>query len=164
LEQELRIMSLNDKADHLKMFGLSKLVEELTNTEAEYEKLLREQKDFRSLNMDNLSGARGTDSIRVGTIRAQLSGQIPTEINGKKATEADKKSWLERQETENKEFADAIRDQRMAGIVLGDFDVRIKVMELHFQNTRSIISIRIAQVNFFSAANYHLIKTEEVKS
>lgn len=139
-------MTKDEKLNLLASFKTGELVAKLKEAEEEYVKLLSEQGKSRAETISYLKGSRGTDSEAVAAIEDNLFLRAPAEINGKKATEADRKAWLSRQRTENKELADAINKQRMAEVIAGDFDVRIKVAEIQMQNCRSIISLRTAQL------------------
>ena len=145
-----RTMTIQEKIGFMGPFKTGELIESIKKTETEYEEVLREQSKFMIDKGAYVSGTRGANSEAVKRIEADLTMEIPETINNKKATADDKKAWLARQKTENKELADAYQNQRMADIVAADFEIKVKMNEVRIANIRAIMSFRASQFAFFA--------------
>lgn len=156
-----RSMTIEEKRALLQGLGTKQLMDNITKAEGELETLLKSQAMFRQESAQFIKGARSSTCDTVEAIEAKLALETPAEIGGKKTTETDKKAWLERQKTDNKELAAAYDKQKMADVVAADFDVKIKMAEIRLNDLRAILSLRVSQITFFAGDCRITINTEE---
>ncbi|MFH1031089.1 MAG: hypothetical protein V1767_00760 [Chloroflexota bacterium] len=145
-----KLMTIQEKAEFMMAFKPGELLAKLTSAEKEYRELLTAQSKFRMDNASYVKGARGGNSEAVEDIEVQLVA--PAEIDGKKATDASKKTWLDRQKIDNKELAAAYNQQKVTEITTSDYEIRIKVCEVTMTNIRSMLALRTSQFAFFAGA------------
>lgn len=68
----------------------------------------------------------------------------------KSLTENDKKAWLERQRTENKELSEAIAKQRQVAFLLDDWQIKVEMAKKRLESTKAVLALKIAQIRFLS--------------
>ena len=146
----VRSMTVDEKRALLQGLGTKQLVDDIKKAEVELETSLREQSKLRTEQVQYLKGARSNSCEAVDLIESKLTMEIPAEINGKKATESDKKAWLSRQKTENKDLNEAYTKMKMAEVLLADLEIKQKMAEVHLNDLRNILSLRVAQITLFA--------------
>ena len=126
------------------MFGFKpgELLTDLKKSEEEYHDLLDEQYKFKLESSRFISGRSDSEAVR--DIGVMLNP--PADLK----TEAAKKTWIDRQKVENKELAEAYNTQRITDIKASDFEIRLKVLEMHMTNLRSQLAFRTSQFAYFA--------------
>jgi len=126
------------------------LIEKIHQYEDELEAALREQASFKDLNREYLTSGSSSDCQEVKRILAELAAQGP-DTEGKKLTAAEREAWLQRQRTENNELSAAINKQKSIAFLAENNEIKIEMAKQRLQNTRAILALKTAQLNFLSS-------------
>lgn len=147
----LRSMTIIEKTDLIKALGTAQLIKDIHAAEEELQKLQDEELQFRSKSGEYLPGKSSSDCDAIKLIEAELVIQAPVDPDSKKAMTVDaRKAWIERQRTENKDLAEAVKKQRMAEFTSGDFAIKIESARTKLTDLRAILGLRTAQITFLA--------------
>ncbi len=129
-------------------FG-STLVKDIQKLEDELEAALKAEKKDRMENQEYLTSGVSSDCKAVKRFEAELILTAPKK-NEKAMNSEETKSWMERQRTENKAFADIISKQKMASFLIEDHQIKIDMARTRLNGLRSILALRTAQISFLA--------------
>jgi len=155
-----RSMNILEKRDLIVSLNTKGLIDSINEAEANLEKTLREELDFRSKNGDYLPG-RSDDCQAVKKRLNELAMQVPKNSEGKKMTADETKAWLEKQRTEDKELAEAMQKQKMAEFIAGDYTIKIEMLRAKLSDCRAVLALRTAQITFFAGDVRTILPLEE---
>lgn len=144
-----RSMDIYEKRALLQALGTAELVTSIAKAEKDLELALQEESRLRSEHQELLAG-RSDDCEAVKRAMAEIMLACPAEENGKKWTETDKKNWLLRQRTTDKQLAEIINKQRMAQVVIEDVGIKVEMGRARLADLRQILALRVAQISFFA--------------
>ena len=65
---------------------------------------------------------------------------------GKNTIERD--AWITRQRVDNKELNGAILKQREVAFLIEDFRIKVEIAKKKLENSKTVIALRTAQINF----------------
>lgn len=142
-------MEIDEKLKILKSLDTKDLIAKIHQYEAEFEKTLAGQADFKSQNHQFLGSG---DCQEIKRILAELAAHAPeTNKAGKKMTLADKEVWLQKQRTENKELSEAIQKQRMVAFLIDDHEIKVEMARRRLASTVAIMALRTQQIAFLAS-------------
>jgi hypothetical protein len=141
-------MEIEEKLRVLKSLDTKSLIEKLHQYEAELQKEMTDEADFKNSNHGYLGSG---DCQEVKRILAELATQAPeTNEAGKKMTAADKEAWLLRQRKENKELSDTIAKQRQVAFLVDDHQIKVEMAKKRLEGARAVLALKTAQINFLA--------------
>ena len=142
-------MEIDEKLKILKSLDTKDLIAKIRQYEAEFEKALAGQADFKSQNHQFLGSG---DCQEIKRILAELAAHAPeTNEAGKKMTLVDKEAWLQKQRTENKELSEAIQKQRMVAFLIDDHEIKVEMARRRLASTVAIMALRTQQIAFLAS-------------
>ena len=142
-------MELDEKLKILKSLDTKDLIAKIRQYEAEFEKALAGQADFKSQNHQFLGSG---DCQEVKRILAELAAHAPeTNESGKKMTLVDKEAWLQKQRIENKELSEAIQKQRQVSFLLDDHEIKVEMARRRLAIVMAITALRTQQIAFLAS-------------
>lgn len=133
----------------LRGLDTKKLVNQIHEAEAAFEKIMIAEADFKAQSHDYLGLG---DCQEVKRILAELSMEAPeTNDIGKKLTVPDKEKWLLRQRKENKELNDAISKQKQVTFLVEDYRIKVEMAKRRLESLKAILALKTAQINFLAS-------------
>ncbi len=142
-------MEIDEKLKILKSLDTKDLIAKTHQYEAELEKAMTEQADFKAQNHGYLGSG---DCQEVKRILAELAAQTPgTNEAGKKMTVADKEAWLQKQRTESKELSAAVQKQRMVAFLIDNHEIQVEMARRRLAGATAVLALKTAQINFLAS-------------
>lgn len=137
-----------EKLRFLQSLGTQELIKRLDDSLSALGAILN-QKAHLEKDWSGFLASPGQDCREVKQKLAELSAGAP-EFNGtgKKATVAERESWLLTQRTQNPDLKALIDKQGQASVMMEDNRIAMELAREKLANTRAVLALRTAQVTY----------------
>lgn len=136
-------MKTNEKIILLKVRNTATLEKRLTELENALEEAMKKEALLRNENVGFMASA-GSDCAEVKRIEAELL----VVAEGRNDTE--RKAWLTRQRTENKELAAAVQKQRATAFSVDNCRIDVEMAKKRLESIKAVLGLKTAQINFLA--------------
>ena len=147
LEEKYR----NKKIQALKNLDTKGLIKMLPELELALEQALRNEVNFRNLNIGYCSSST-SDCAEVKRISAELAIKGMLREDLKKPTVEETKNWLILQRTENDELSRALTRQNDVTFELENNRISIEMAKKRLENIHKVLALRTAQIAFLTSS------------
>ncbi len=134
-------MNLKTKTDILRYLDTQSLLRSLLEIETTLEIALKQEAEFKQKNY----GFLGNECAEVKRIEAELA------VVAEGTNQEQRKAWLQRQRTENKELLAALSRHQNVIFELDNIHIKVEITKKRLEGLKAVLALKTAQLNFLAS-------------